>query len=756
MRIRQIKRNIAAVRLRGSAPAGGGDVRWPTVSVGGQERALQAHRIEGIIATITATRATYIADRTSFRLRARTTGTNPVDVTDSNPWCRAFNVSPGGDHTATSLRKWLSLGLDYYGEAWLYQSSTAITPVIGAVVEAIQAPDGYRDPDGTPRILSGYVMRTVGGKEIARFDANGVETHTLPYGGQAVVPVTGRNPGRIVRVHEIDPASPIGADIRVLRAGLPIDVLHRTRLYTKQVLENSAGKREVAYVSQGDGETRLDDTMLAVTEQRLQAHARAAKGGLLTVPAEIKIVEVGGTAIAAEVDGVAATALRDILDVWLMPPSLLGRAGDRTYENQSTELLQWTRSHILDVLETISSAINRTTMRFDGIEVYWDTTGSQVLAEAYAESTERGAALWDRDAITLNEFRRMSGLEPVEGPEGEMRKSELAPTPVVPPFPEAPPAQDPPPTSPDAPAPVVPKTTQRSADSDRRFDALAIGLDVATEQASAELAGYVQRQHARIARMAVGALRRRAGVERDDDPTPIPDGVGADDLIDAAARTAEVTDDLPALYNAIADVMAAAHVTATEAAGLLEMAKRMRAPEGAHLRYAQVIAAQRERLINGEGAYNGWVGTIRDDIESALVTSRARGESVDQLAARIYALVDADPTVPADRVGLRAEMIARTETTSLSNALAETQWAETGLVQRKRWYSIGDNRTRASHRAVNGTEIPWEDDFTVGGHRAKRPHDPRLPASEAIGCRCRLIPITDPALVTTQGIEAPG
>lgn len=64
-------------------------------------------------------------------------------------------------------------------------------------------------------------------------------------------------------------------------------------------------------------------------------------------------------------------------------------------------------------------------------------------------------------------------------------------------------------------------------------------------------------------------------------------------------------------------------------------------------------------------------------------------------------------------------------------------------VERKRWYSVGDGRTRESHRDLNGTTVRFDEKFNVGGVMADGPHSTNLPAREVVNCRCRLIPVLE-------------
>lgn len=98
-------------------------------------------------------------------------------------------------------------------------------------------------------------------------------------------------------------------------------------------------------------------------------------------------------------------------------------------------------------------------------------------------------------------------------------------------------------------------------------------------------------------------------------------------------------------------------------------------------------------------------------------------------------------------LALRGETIARTETLAGLNAGKEEgirQLIDTGKVQRsavkKIWRATGDDRTRDSHMALNGTEVGIDAAFTspLTGAQMMFPHDTSrgAPPSEVIGCRC--------------------
>lgn len=59
-----------------------------------------------------------------------------------------------------------------------------------------------------------------------------------------------------------------------------------------------------------------------------------------------------------------------------------------------------------------------------------------------------------------------------------------------------------------------------------------------------------------------------------------------------------------------------------------------------------------------------------------------------------------------------------------------------GITFTKTWNGIVDGRQRPSHFRATGQTVNADEDFIVGGYRAKYPYDPRLPMSEKARCRC--------------------
>lgn len=101
--------------------------------------------------------------------------------------------------------------------------------------------------------------------------------------------------------------------------------------------------------------------------------------------------------------------------------------------------------------------------------------------------------------------------------------------------------------------------------------------------------------------------------------------------------------------------------------------------------------------------------------------------------------------VLVEGVGIRAEMIVRTEMTRIYNLSAYSQQLYTndtlpgGVF--KAWRATGDRRTRQSHLEAaaryNTEPIPVDKPFIVGGAELMYPGDPAGPAKETVHCRCK-------------------
>lgn len=118
-------------------------------------------------------------------------------------------------------------------------------------------------------------------------------------------------------------------------------------------------------------------------------------------------------------------------------------------------------------------------------------------------------------------------------------------------------------------------------------------------------------------------------------------------------------------------------------------------------------------------------------ITSAITQGILTGESIPNIAKRLRNVGEMDT-----KASIRN---ARTWMTAAQNAgrLDSFKYAEElGIELEKTWIATLDNKTRASHRLLDGMTVPLDEEFSDG---LMYPGDPDAPDEEIINCRCGMV-----------------
>jgi len=121
---------------------------------------------------------------------------------------------------------------------------------------------------------------------------------------------------------------------------------------------------------------------------------------------------------------------------------------------------------------------------------------------------------------------------------------------------------------------------------------------------------------------------------------------------------------------------------------------------------------------------------IKQNLKRSITTSIVQGESIQTMKKRIQNDLETNAN--------NAVRIARTETGRVMNEARYDLMGEAekaGIVMDKVWLAKDDDRTRPSHRAMNGERVAIDKKFSNG---LMKPLDPSGPASEVINCRCTM------------------
>lgn len=122
----------------------------------------------------------------------------------------------------------------------------------------------------------------------------------------------------------------------------------------------------------------------------------------------------------------------------------------------------------------------------------------------------------------------------------------------------------------------------------------------------------------------------------------------------------------------------------------------------------------------------------RQHLASAIAQGILQGETIEQIARRVAGV--------ADMSKASAVRMARTCTIGASNAGsldACKRARDMGVDVRKQWMATLDNRTRHSHRSLDGERVGLDEPFSNG---LQYPGDPTGKASEVYNCRCTIVP----------------
>jgi hypothetical protein len=662
------------------------------------------HARESLVAAITGAVANDVSDIERFPMVVRQLGTDK-DVTDTSPIAYAFNVAANSALSAAALRHFISYGLDYSGECYLIEIGDTITPLVGGRVDVLGAGPGSKNRDGSPALVAGYVVRNDHGQELGRFDAEGIA-------------VSGMAEGILHRIVMPYPGNPYRANPLVEQAGLPIDVVHYSKLATQAMMRNAGQPAGlIQLLDPGVGQEEIDRFDRRVNSRLSDV---SQKGRTLVLGAEAKYVQLGDNSPSTAWSDLSKQAREDVLSVWFMPESRLGRTGGMTYENQSVAQASYLRHCVLARLNVVAAALNRV-LRQRGLVVSFDASNVAELHEDNSATVAQFTQLYQAGIATLNEAREAVGLEPIPGGDTLMGAS----------F--------------DAGAAAASRDLGPFDLAVRQPSPLewSDAFDAVVARHEGAVARVAQAHHAALYETIMSKYNRAAEtIEiRADEPAP---QIDPDSLFNIHAADASLMEVLPGpLEAAISDTVAT--VGRTLGAGGLDDLPVWR----------RVLSQRVARLVQGTDAngnviFDGWNASLRRDVADAVRAGYAQGESMAQIARRIQMTLGVDPAKPR-AIGSRAEAIARTETNGLANDTSYRAMSESGVVKRKAWYSIGDGRTRPHHSAAAQTynianAIPMSQKFRVGNVEMLHPHDASAPAAEVVNCRCRLLPVVTEGL----------
>lgn len=118
-------------------------------------------------------------------------------------------------------------------------------------------------------------------------------------------------------------------------------------------------------------------------------------------------------------------------------------------------------------------------------------------------------------------------------------------------------------------------------------------------------------------------------------------------------------------------------------------------------------------------------------INGAIVQGILQGESIPRIAMRIANVADMDKNA-----SVRAARTAMTAAENAGRMDAYKRAEQNGVKVEKEWLATLDDRTRRSHRHLDGERVPVDGTFSNG---LRYPGDPQGSKSEVYNCRCTMV-----------------
>lgn len=172
------------------------------------------------------------------------------------------------------------------------------------------------------------------------------------------------------------------------------------------------------------------------------------------------------------------------------------------------------------------------------------------------------------------------------------------------------------------------------------------------------------------------------------------------------------------------------------------------------LRNPRILPNPSERVLANVVAGRAELWTNRQ-IQSTMLQSVLQGESIPKIAKRMrrelgesYFMDEIKKGNKKSAKHMARELERKNRVAAIRNARTMTTCAENagrldsymqaqsmGVVMQKTWLATDDNRTRQSHRAIDGETVPVNEEFSNG---LMYPADPMGAPEEVYNCRCTL------------------
>lgn len=518
--------------------------------------------------------------------------------------------------------------------------------------------------------------------------AIGSFTYALPGGSEQTY-----QPEEIIYSYTPDPQRPLEG-VSLLRAGrMAIDTEVQLSKYHANVIRNGGNVGNVMKFKTPN----LTKKQVEELKQQYDLQYAEAKnsGKPMFLAGDADIVNLGLSPVELSYLESKRLVLDDIVIMTGVPKPILGVSTGETFANADASVAVFLRETIKPLLADLTTTLDWRFIPEEFDLEFKDPTPENV--DQKLKETETGLK---NSYMTINEARDRHGLDPI--PEGDQilvpfNMVTLAEA-VKPPEPQQDPNNPNPQDNPSGKGALGPHPLQDSFVRERYGKMMIKRMDRQESRVLKAMQEYFGGQRRRLVEHVEGArtFRRK------------------DILDEVFNREVEINIAKGTILPLIRDILKRAGHDAADLSGATHPFHLSSKIESHLDSRAAIFAAQITE-------------TTFDQLKSQFSQSIEAGETRQQLISRIRSTYEGYSND-------RAAMIARTEVHNATQTGTMEGYVQAGI-KTKIWVAVGDARTRDTHRAVDGEEVPMDMLFSNG---LKYPGDPEGSPEETINCRCSI------------------
>jgi len=414
---------------------------------------------------------------------------------------------------------------------------------------------------------------------------------------------------------------------------------------------------------------------------------------------------------------------REIAAVYNIAPELIGDSQSKTYSNYQEARRALYTDTVLPLMYEFIDELNRwlCPMYKDGVTLDMDKDAIELLQE---DRKNKFLYISQADFMSVNEKREALGIDPLDGPEGDLilvpntlvpldQASTPKPAPVI-----VAPGQTPPPAAPQNPPPKQPVQAPAAVPPKKSFRVKVSWA--APEQKRALWDNFVARVETKekgltgIARAFLKEQAQRVG--------KTPHHVNL--VSEARAFHAAV------IPWALAAAQRAGNAGARTAKGELpdieEKVDLFNLTDEQKRHLDDMILRSGTKISETTMAY----------VVEELALAEKENWTTEQLTQALIRKL-------GDFAGWRCRQIARTETAKVENGFQVEGYKQNEYITKKIWICSFVPESREAHMEADSQEVSLDEDFIVGGEAMSYPGDPRGSAGEVVNCLCTTAPGVD-------------